>query len=91
MRWYGGCSVRLGPRCTRLPSVHAEDESMEQNRARLIHALFQFGDLPLHILDRCFKQESVVVYPDRYMDERGRAFWAEVETALEGLTEKETV
>ncbi len=38
-----------------------------------------------------WQPEKWIVYPNRYMDERGRAFWAEVETALEGLTEKETV
>jgi hypothetical protein len=38
-----------------------------------------------------WQPEKWIVYPNRYMDERGRAFWAEVETALEGLAEKETV
>jgi DNA polymerase I-like protein with 3'-5' exonuclease and polymerase domains len=36
-----------------------------------------------------WKPDDWIVYPDRYMDERGKDFWKEVETALQTLVSNE--
>ena len=37
-----------------------------------------------------WKHEDWIVYPNRYMDERGKDFWEEVEAGLQLITDKET-